>query len=138
MVMDWLKKYTMNACFFDKMLLCTYSSISTHLRLCHKVSIQAYEEKYMRQMVELDSFEIDIASETQSTNQISDWVNKCQFACKMCNYGTNIYTNLYRHVKTMHQLQPKDCYDVVKLVEHSCIICTQEKLCRTTLTCIIT
>jgi len=133
-----LENLTCKIC--DKTIRWDSDTISAHLDKSHQLTPESYICDILKgdlttllatlkkSSTERINRKISPSTENLSANAISDWLNRCRFLCRFCNYEASNYSSFANHLKS-HKISGKEYVEqnggkmCSSLVSHTCQLC---------------
>ena len=115
-------------------------SIIAHLEKVHTMTTDAYVRDHLKEDYDVilrsvsrmqqkkKDKGVEKAAPASDNSYDSDWLNKCHFSCKICNFETQIYKGFLTHISVDHKITAKDYKEqngelYSKVVHQVCQLC---------------
>ena len=107
-------------------------SIIAHLDKVHSMSHETYAKDYLKDDLEtiLNKKKKKLnTSQNTDLNDSTNWLNKCSYSCKMCEFECSVYTTFFNHITKTHHTSGKEYMKkyggelMTTKVYHTCQLC---------------
>ncbi len=129
-IIKFMTKIVSHQCFVcSKKIMCEKNIIRSHLCNCHQIhSLKSYSDQFN---LKLQTYRTEFETfNAQSNNNITNYIgNLCKFSCTKCEYSSQNWVSMARHLKDHGTALTPSLYLISDVILHNCQVCQENILC---------